>query len=80
MNAPSRDRKRLPDELRDFVYQDRDNCFSVKGALHLNQFRVVVSTCISASILSGVGVEQGHFTHIFVDEAGQAMEPEVNYS
>lgn len=77
MNAPSRDRRLLPDDLQDFVYKDRDNCFSVRDASHLSRFRVVVSTCMSASILSGVGVERGHFTHIFVDEAGQAMEPEV---
>ncbi|GAA5884186.1 hypothetical protein JCM16303_005959 [Sporobolomyces ruberrimus] len=29
------------------------------------------------SILSGVGLERGHFSHIFVDEAGQATEPET---
>lgn len=40
------------------------------------KFRVIVSTCVSASIPYGVGVPRGHFTHIFVDEAGQAAEPE----
>ncbi|GAA5878816.1 hypothetical protein JCM8547_004841 [Rhodosporidiobolus lusitaniae] len=36
---------------------------------------VVVTTTISASILSGVGLPRGHFSHIFVDEAGQSTEP-----
>ena len=39
-------------------------------------FRVIVSTCVSASIPYGTGVPRGHFTHIFVDEAGHAAEPE----
>ncbi|KAG8929264.1 hypothetical protein FRC01_004611 [Tulasnella sp. 417] len=77
MNAPSRPTDRLPDDLRDFVYKDQDNHFSVQGAQHIKQFSVVVSTCLSASIPSGVGVEIGHFSHIFIDEAGQAMEPEI---
>lgn len=79
MNAPSRFSNRLPDDLREFVYKDRDNYFSVKGADHLRQFSVVVSTCLSASIPFGVGVEVGHFSHIIIDEAGQAMEPEVRF-
>jgi helicase MOV-10 len=31
-------------------------------------------------MLSGVGIPPGHYTHIFVDEAGQATEPEVMIS
>ncbi|KAG8981815.1 hypothetical protein FRB90_006969 [Tulasnella sp. 427] len=77
MNAPSRFRNRLPDDLRDFSYKDRDGHFSVRGAEHVKQFRVVVSTCLSASIPYGVGVDVGHFSHIFIDEAGQAVEPEI---
>jgi len=41
------------------------------------RFRVVVSTCISACVPYNIGVPRGHFTHIFVDEAGQAAEPEA---
>lgn len=40
-------------------------------------FRVVVTTCFSASIAYSVGVPRGHFSHIFVDEAGHAAEPEA---
>ncbi|KAG8981810.1 hypothetical protein FRB90_006978, partial [Tulasnella sp. 427] len=77
MNAPSRFRNRLPDDLRDFSYKDREGHFSIRGAEHIKQFRVVVSTCLSASIPFGVGVDVGHFSHIFIDEAGQAVEPEI---
>jgi helicase MOV-10 len=36
-----------------------------------------VSTCVSAAFAHGVGIARGHFSHIFVDEAGQATEGEV---
>ncbi|XP_070557357.1 uncharacterized protein [Ptychodera flava] len=38
--------------------------------------RIVVSTCASAGMLYQLGLKSGHFTHVFVDEAGQATEPE----
>jgi len=41
------------------------------------RFRVIVSTCVSASVFHGIGMGCGHFGYIFVDEAGQATEPEV---
>jgi helicase MOV-10 len=37
---------------------------------------LVVSTYGSAGVFSGVGMAHGHFTHIFIDEAGQATESE----
>ena len=43
----------------------------------LKNFKVIVSTCVSAAVFSGIGMARGHFTHIFVDEAGQATEPET---
>lgn len=46
----------------------------------LKRYRVVVSTCVSASVLHGVGIPRGHFSHVFIDEAGQATEPEAMVS
>jgi helicase MOV-10 len=43
----------------------------------MKRFKVITATCISTSIISGIGMHRGHFTHIFVDEAGQATEPEA---
>ncbi len=42
----------------------------------LRQFRVVVVTLSTAGRLVSAGISVGHFTHVFVDEAGQATEPE----
>lgn len=38
--------------------------------------RVVIATCVTAGFLHSLGLAVGHFTHVFVDEAGQATEPE----
>ena len=43
----------------------------------LKGYRVVVSTCVSASFAHGIGLPRGHFSHIFFDEAGHATEPEI---
>lgn len=41
----------------------------------LKKFRVVVSTCSSAGVVSSLNLPRGHFSHVFIDEAGQAEEP-----
>jgi helicase MOV-10 len=66
----------LPKTLEPFSRKNDHGTFHVPPKEELMKFRVIVSTCVSASIPYGVGVPRGHFTHIFVDEAGQAAEPE----
>lgn len=43
----------------------------------LGRHRITVSTCSSAGALLMMDFPRDHFSHILVDEAGQAMEPEV---
>uniref|UniRef100_A0A665X863 RNA helicase n=1 Tax=Echeneis naucrates TaxID=173247 RepID=A0A665X863_ECHNA len=43
---------------------------------HASFHRIVVSTCSSAGMFHNIGLQVGHFTHVFLDEAGQATEPE----
>ena len=75
--APSRFKSQVPDELLAYTYIRQDGHFSVPPLARMKRFRVVVTTCISASIVSGIGIPRGHYSHIFVDEAGQATEPEA---
>lgn len=42
----------------------------------ISRFRVIVSTCVMAGSLYGLRLSAGHLTHVFVDECGQATEPE----
>ncbi|NXX82385.1 M10L1 helicase, partial [Urocolius indicus] len=39
-------------------------------------FRIIITTCSTAGIFYQTGIRPGHFTHLFLDEAGQATEPE----
>lgn len=75
LNAPSRV-KDLPQALHAYSLREDDGSFKVPAPAVMKNYRVVVATCASGSLPHGVGVKEGHFTHIFVDEAGQASEPE----
>jgi len=75
--APSREKKTVPPALTRFTFVNSDNLFSHPSLDKVKSFRVIVCTCVSAGFTFGIGVERGHFSHVFVDEAAQATEPEV---
>jgi helicase MOV-10 len=75
--AASRNKDQVPDELLAFTALNADRHFSVPPMARLRRFRVIVTTCVSASFAYGIGMPRGHFTHMFFDEAGQATEPEI---
>ncbi|XP_008556332.1 probable RNA helicase armi [Microplitis demolitor] len=43
----------------------------------LGRHRITIGTCIALGLLHNMGFPRGHFSHILVDEAGQATEPEI---
>lgn len=43
----------------------------------LGRHRVTIGTCMVIGNIYTMGFPRGHFTHIIIDEAGQATEPEV---
>jgi helicase MOV-10 len=76
--APSRFKNQVPTTLQDYTSYDNYKLhFSIPPMERLKRFRLIVSTCVSASMPYGVGIARGHFSYIFVDEAGQATETEV---
>lgn len=75
--APSRSASLVPLVLQEFSLRNDHGTFDVPPVDVLAKFRVVVSTCISASVPHGIGIRAGHFSHVFIDEAGQACEPEA---
>ncbi|OCH91262.1 P-loop containing nucleoside triphosphate hydrolase protein [Obba rivulosa] len=75
--APSRFKNQAPDELLDYAAVTPEGHFTAPPVFTLKRYRVVVTTCVSSSFAHNVGMPRGHFSHIFVDEAGQATEPEV---
>jgi helicase MOV-10 len=78
MYAVSRSLSDIPNhKLRDYTCSIKEGHFTVPPMARLKSFRVVVATCMASSMAAGVGLPQGHFTHIFVDEAGHATETET---
>ena len=76
LNAVSRQVSGVSDTVRRYS-RFNDDGFQLLPRAKLLAFRVVVSTAVSGSCLSGLGLLPGDFTHIVVDEAGHATEPEV---
>ena len=74
--APSRPEEATSSKLGKHTHRVQGT-YTVPPMSRMTRFRVIVSTCVSASIFHGIGMERGHFGYIFVDEAGQATEPEV---
>jgi helicase MOV-10 len=74
--APSRPSASVPRELLPYCIFQIGH-FSCPSVTVLKQYKVIVSTCISAAFAYGTGIKRGHFSHVFIDEAGQATEPEV---
>ncbi|CAN1807994.1 Probable RNA helicase SDE3 [Linum perenne] len=75
LNATARSYEEVnPDHIR-FCFFD-ELVFKCPPLSALSRFRVIISTYMSASLLYSEGIGRGHFSHIFLDEAGQASEPE----
>ncbi|KAL3507870.1 hypothetical protein ACH5RR_033252 [Cinchona calisaya] len=54
-----------------------DSAFCCPALSYLRRYRIIISTYASAYLLYAEGIKRGHFSHIFLDEAAQASEPET---
>lgn len=84
LNALGRSVGTVPEELRKYCArapEGSSNSFAVPPLKELRRFKVVVATCISsahlANTLRAEGLPHGWFSHVVVDEAGEATEPET---
>ncbi|KAI4338664.1 hypothetical protein MLD38_023694 [Melastoma candidum] len=75
LNATSRPFEDLLPDHRRFCYYF-ESIFKCPPRQALMQYRIIISTYASCASLRAEGLERGHFSHIFLDEAGQASEPE----
>uniref|UniRef100_A0AAY4B674 RNA helicase n=1 Tax=Denticeps clupeoides TaxID=299321 RepID=A0AAY4B674_9TELE len=74
--ASSRDPKTIPEALKDNCnLVDEDFVFPCKEVLM--EYKILVTTVVTAGRLVSGGLPKNHFSHIFVDEAGHAVEPET---
>lgn len=69
LNSYQRREETIPEFIKPYC-QDKDSLERV------TQYRIIISTCSTAGSLYTIGLCNEFFTHVFIDEAGQLMEPE----
>ncbi|KAI7729924.1 hypothetical protein M8C21_001227 [Ambrosia artemisiifolia] len=78
LNATGRSVDDINPEFLDFCSLDEEEmAFCCPIFEQLIRYRIIVSTYASAALLYAEGLKSGHFTHIFLDEAAQASEPDT---
>ncbi|XP_063049770.1 putative helicase mov-10-B.1 [Engraulis encrasicolus] len=74
--ASSRDPRQIPDAIRACCnFDGEDIVYPCKE--ELMEFKIIFTTVVTAGRLVSGGLPEGHFSHIFIDEAGHAPEPEA---
>ncbi|XP_031475278.1 probable RNA helicase SDE3 [Nymphaea colorata] len=76
LNAYTRPYEDVPFDVLSYSCVD-DSVFRCPPLGELSRYKIIVSTYMSASSLFAMGMRKGHFSHIMLDEAGQASEPET---
>ncbi|XP_037357184.1 helicase MOV-10 isoform X1 [Talpa occidentalis] len=75
--APSRDIRFVPEDIKPCCNWDaQKGVYLFPAKKKLQEYRVLITTLITASRLVSASFPIGHFTHIFIDEAGQSVESE----
>ncbi|KAJ8611852.1 hypothetical protein CTAYLR_005795 [Chrysophaeum taylorii] len=57
------------------LYDDRHGIYKTPSLAAVARYRVVVSTMANSAVLYGIGVPDDHFTHVFLEEAANALMP-----
>lgn len=76
LNATSRPLEEINSDYLRFCLYEND-IFQCPSRDALCRYRIIITTYMSASSLYASGVNRGHFSHVILDEAGQASEPET---
>lgn len=84
LNALGRNVSTVPDDILQFCYttmgDDGRPSFAVPALSKARKYKVIVTTCIAATHLVNALRSEGSggwFSHVIVDEAGEATEPET---
>ncbi|KAJ8047421.1 RNA helicase Mov10l1 [Holothuria leucospilota] len=70
LNAFRRQEEAIPEEIIPY-------CVVGDDLEVVARHSIIIATCSSAGSFYQLGLKAGHFTHVFIDEAGQATEPEA---
>jgi len=71
--APSRDESKVPAAIK----KVSNLVQSTSSVEDVSKYRVVIMTLVTSGRLSLAQLPKGHYTHVFIDEAGHATEPEA---
>ncbi|KFP16435.1 Putative helicase MOV-10, partial [Egretta garzetta] len=75
--ASSRSYQEVPADIRPCCnWDDEQSCYVYLSKEHLGRYRILITTLVTAGRLASANFPPGFFTHVFIDEAGQAVEPE----
>lgn len=66
----STDTSSVPEILKEYSNLNQDEVYFPEKQ-QLSNFRVIVSTLMTAGVLVSANFSPNHFTHIVIDEAGQ---------
>ncbi|XP_034626490.1 helicase MOV-10 [Trachemys scripta elegans] len=77
INASSRDYHQVPEEIKPCCnWDDAQQCHVYPSKEKLQHYRVIITTLVTAGRLVTAQFPDGHFSHVFIDECGHAVEPE----
>ena len=76
VNAASRLVSGIPAKVREVSNLERDRIY-YPGVEELTRYKIIVTTLVMAGRLVSAMFPPDHFTHVFIDESGQATEPET---
>lgn len=77
INASSRDFRLIPEVIKPCCNWDENKlCHVYPGKEKLETYRVIITTLVTAGRLVSANFPHGHFSHVFIDESGHAVEPE----
>ena len=77
MHAPSRLQTGIPSKVREVSNIGSGDRYIYPNVETLQGYKVIVTTLVTAGRLASAMFPPDHFTHIFIDESGQAQEPET---
>ncbi|KAF1404156.1 putative RNA helicase SDE3, partial [Spheniscus humboldti] len=75
--ASSRNYQEVPADIRPCCnWDDEQSCYVYLSKEHLGRYRIFITTLVTAGRLASANFPPGFFSHVFIDECGQAVEPE----
>uniref|UniRef100_A0A8U7NPS2 RNA helicase n=1 Tax=Corvus moneduloides TaxID=1196302 RepID=A0A8U7NPS2_CORMO len=75
--ASSRNHREVPADIMPCCnWDDEQSSYVYPSKEHLRQYRIIITTLVTAGRLVSANFPPGFFSHVFIDECGHAVEPE----